>query len=221
MKAYAMNTDKKSKSINDEIASTVQILKPQDFALPERKPLRPGAFSLLVRKLLQNWRQGTVSSKGRSEVKFSGKKPWKQKGTGRARAGTARSPLWKGGGTIFGPQPRTRTLKSTKKLRENVFNELVWKALMSKNVLMLDWQVPGDKPKTSEAFKLLKDAKLDKVKLNLFLPQGDVLHFASFINLPNVNVLAFDEINAYDLMLADKWIVLKKDFEEFKQRVCA
>ena len=63
--------------------------------------------------MLQNWRQGTVACKGRSDVAFSNKKPWKQKGTGRARAGSARSPLWRKGGVIFGPQPRTRTLTIT------------------------------------------------------------------------------------------------------------
>ena len=69
-------------------------------------------MSIYIRSLLQNWRQGTVACKGRSDVGYSNKKPWKQKGTGRARAGSARSPLWRGGGVIFGPQPRTRVLKN-------------------------------------------------------------------------------------------------------------
>ena len=64
----------------------------------------PVAVSQWIRALLQNWRQGTLATKGRSDVKLSNKKPWKQKGTGRARAGTARSPLWRGGGVTFGPQ---------------------------------------------------------------------------------------------------------------------
>ena len=68
------------------------------------KKYRPVAMAIYVRALLQNWRQGTVACKGRSDVSYSNKKPWKQKGTGRARAGSARSPLWRGGGVIFGPQ---------------------------------------------------------------------------------------------------------------------
>ena len=70
---------------------------------------------------MQNWRQGTVACKGRSDVAFSNKKPWKQKGTGRARAGSARSPLWRGGGVIFGPQPRTRMLKVAKQVKKKCF----------------------------------------------------------------------------------------------------
>src|SRR5580700_6612328 len=71
-----------------------------------------------IRSLLQGWRQGTVWSRGRSDVSFSNKKPWKQKGTGRARAGSPRSPLWRGGGVIFGPQERTRCLKINRKIRQ-------------------------------------------------------------------------------------------------------
>src|SRR5260221_13587778 len=66
----------------------------------------PATFSTWIRVLAQNWRQGTVACKGRSDVAYTNRKPWKQKGTGRARAGSARSPLWKGGGAIFGPQAR-------------------------------------------------------------------------------------------------------------------
>src|SRR6202158_776957 len=72
---------------------------------PEKRAT-PHQFAVWIRALLQNWRQGTVGVKDRSEVSLSGKKPWKQKGTGRARAGTARSPLWRKGGVIFGPHPR-------------------------------------------------------------------------------------------------------------------
>ena len=70
----------------------------------DKKIASKANFALWVRALLQNWRQGTVVCKGRSEVAYSNKKPWKQKGTGRARAGSARSPLWRSGGVIFGPK---------------------------------------------------------------------------------------------------------------------
>jgi large subunit ribosomal protein L4 len=91
------------------------VMSSQDLAEgTERKEMSRRGFAMAVRALLQNWRQGTVACKGRSDVSFSNKKPWKQKGTGRARAGSARSPLWRGGGVAFGPQPRTRTLKITK-----------------------------------------------------------------------------------------------------------
>ena len=87
------------------------------------------AFSIWVRALSQNWRQGTVACKGRSDVARSGKKPWKQKGTGRARAGSARSPLWRGGGVTFGPQPRSRSLTVPKRLKRGVLRGLLLKYL--------------------------------------------------------------------------------------------
>ena len=94
--------------------------KDVNFVEPNNENKSSVGFSIWVRALLQNWRQGTVGSKDRSEVSFSNKKPWKQKGTGRARAGSARSPLWRGGGVVFGPQPRTRVLKTGKQVKRNV-----------------------------------------------------------------------------------------------------
>src|SRR5436189_5382445 len=82
-------------------------------------------FSTWARVLTKNWQQGTVACQGRSEVSRTNKKPWKQKGTGRARAGSARSPLWKGGGVIFGPQARVRTLKISKKARQKVMTTIL------------------------------------------------------------------------------------------------
>src|SRR6201996_8223265 len=76
------------------------------------------SFAICVRSYLQNWRQGTVGCKDRSEVAFANRKPWKQKGTGRARAGSARSPLWKGGGVTFGPKPRDYSQSMNKKARQ-------------------------------------------------------------------------------------------------------
>src|SRR5436190_23926872 len=109
---------------------------------------------------MQNWRQGTVGCKGRSEINRTNKKPWKQKGTGRARAGSARSPLWRGGGVIFGPQPRVRTLRTSKKLRQGIFNRIVCEYLEQGKVRMLPWEFNGSVPKTSYAYNLLKDAQL-------------------------------------------------------------
>ena len=199
---------------------TAQVLAVGDIekTFPERK-VSSVAFSTLVRQLLQNWRQGTVGCKSRSEVARSGKKPWKQKGTGRARAGTARSPLWRGGGVTFGPQPRTRTLKVTKKLRSGVFNTLLWDALEQGNLICLEWTHDAKETKTAKAFGALKEAGLHDKKTVVLLPVDDTLHYASFVNIPSVRVMLFDEINAYDLSLADKWIVLKKDLDDFKKTV--
>ncbi len=185
----------------------------------EKRAVNPTGFSIWVRTLLQNWRQGTVGVKDRSEVSYSNKKPWKQKGTGRARAGSARSPLWRGGGITFGPQPRTRTLKISKKLKKNVMNSLFWNYLESGNIHLLSWQLPTIKPSTREAYSLLNGLGLLDKKLTLFLSMNDVLNYSSFINIPNVQVLFFDEANAFDVVNGGHWLVLQKDIDSFKEMV--
>jgi large subunit ribosomal protein L4 len=214
-----MIAQKNSKSITSTSGSLMQILSRDDFAPGIGRKISSVAFSTWVRQLLQNWRQGTVSCKGRADVSLSTKKPWKQKGTGRARAGSARSPLWRGGGVTFGPQPRTRTLKINKKLRKGVLGSLLARALDQSNVICLDWVLDENRPKTSSAYKALKQAQLHDKKLSVFLSSDDVLHYGSFINIPQVHVLSFDEINAYDLAASDAWVVLKKDLEVFKDVV--
>ncbi|MGE0206614.1 MAG: 50S ribosomal protein L4 [Candidatus Babeliales bacterium] len=199
-----------------------QVMQEKDLAnIVARREVSAASFSTWVRQLLQNWRQGTVGCKTRAEVNRTGKKPWKQKGTGRARAGTARSPLWRGGGIVFGPQPRTRTLKVTKKVKEGVLNTLLWNAVDAGKVVTLNWKLDAAKPKTALAQQVLKQAGLDIVKVCLLLPADDFLHFASFGNIPNVRVVPFDAVNAYDLALADKWVVLEKDLDVFKDMVSA
>lgn len=185
---------------------------------PEKK-LSTIAFSTAVRVLLQNWRQGTVGCKGRSDVSYSNRKPWKQKGTGRARAGSARSPLWRHGGVIFGPQERTRVLKVSRKLKQGVLGSLAYERLNAGQVLCLDWSVEGDKPKTSAAFTALKNAGLANSKVTVFLPAQDVLTYTSFMNIPNVRVLFYDQPNTFDLVQAERWVVFKKDIEQFKEMV--
>ncbi|MFI5333094.1 MAG: 50S ribosomal protein L4 [Candidatus Babeliales bacterium] len=173
-------------------------------------------FSLWVRSLLQNWRQGTVACKGRSDVAKANRKPWKQKGTGRARAGSARSPLWRGGGVTFGPQPRVRTLTVSQKLKQGVLNTLLFNFVEKGNVRSLDW-VAGDVPKTATAYAALKQAALHTKKVTLFLPVNDMIAYASFVNLPNVQILFFDQANAYDLAASNCWVFLNKDFDRFKE----
>ena len=103
------------------------------------------AFARAIRVLRQNWRQGTVGCKTRAELAFSNRKPWKQKGTGRARAGSLRSPLWRKGGVIFGPQPRTRTLALNSKEMNLVFNNVLSSKLANKSVMCLDFEMFGER----------------------------------------------------------------------------
>jgi large subunit ribosomal protein L4 len=177
------------------------------------------SFALCVRSLLQNWRQGTVSCKDRSEVARSGKKPWKQKGTGRARAGTARSPLWRGGGVIFGPQPRSRQIKVSKEVRKGVLGALFYDFLNQGKIIALESVAEREKPKTSIFTDLLKGLNLIDKKLLIFLPIEDHMSYASLRNLSNVRLAFFDQPNAFDLAKSDYWVFFKKDFDCFKEMV--
>ena len=212
-----MNKQTKKPAKNATAALTV--LTSEQIALPEPKDVSPRGFAQCVRTLMQNWRQGTVATKGRSDVAYSNKKPWKQKGTGRARAGSARSPLWRGGGVTFGPQQRTRTLSVSKKLKRNVLGALVQQFVTAGKVVSLDWALGSERPRTSSAFSALKNAGINQEKLILFVPAHDTLTYASFANIPNVRVLFFDQPNVYDLAHADRWVLLNRDVEHFKTMV--
>jgi large subunit ribosomal protein L4 len=208
------------KKVNTIQAQSAMPITPSDLGLEiTNKEIAAAGISICIRQLLQNWRQGTVGVKGRSEVSYSNRKPWKQKGTGRARAGSARSPLWRGGGITFGPQPRVRNLKVSKKLRKGVFNTLFCEYLENGKICTLPWEFSGAVPKTSFAYNSLKQANLADKKIILFVSMQDVLAYASFINIPNVQVLLFDEANAFDLMNGNQWVVLQKDLPLFKEMV--
>lgn len=219
-----MATQKKSNSKVKEAsaqAGASRVMKAQDFALSsEQKPeVSAKTFACYIRALDQNSRQGTVGCKDRGEVAFSNKKPWKQKGTGRARAGTRRSPLWRKGGVIFGPQPRVRKLKVSQSTKRNVLNALFWQQLEHGNIIALDWNLGQEIPKTALAFKALKEAQLHDKKIVLFVSHEDALIHASFNNIPNVRMLLFDQPNALALADSDCWVFLDKDTENFKQMV--
>ncbi len=177
------------------------------------------AFSQWIRSLMQNWRQGTAAVKGRSEVARTGKKPFKQKGTGRARAGDAKSPLWRGGGIIFGPQKRSRTLKVSKGIKKAALKALLHDYLTHGKIIMLDWTVKDEKPDTSSANSLLKRADFSGKKVVMFVPTEDIITYASFRNLPYVQLMFFDQADAYNLAKNDYWIFLKKDLDQFKEMV--
>src|SRR6266404_4202266 len=179
----------------------------------------PASFSTWIRVLSQNWRQGTVACKGRADVAYTNRKPWKQKGTGRARAGSARSPLWKGGGAIFGPQARVRKVKIARCMKHKVLLSMLANNLDQKNVICADWELSSEQPKTAQAQQLVNNVGLANKKIILFVAPYDAHSALSFANIPNVRPLAFDQANAYDLANSDCWLFLKKDFDHFKGMV--
>lgn len=197
-----------------------QVIAPKDLGI-NREPEKDASVGVAIwtRVLLQNWRQGTVGCKGRADVAFSGKKPWKQKGTGRARAGMASSPLWRKGGVIFGPMPRVRKLKTTKKVKHLVLYTVLCDLLKQEKLVSLKWGLVGDKPKTSYASNLLKEAGLLGKKVCLILQPGEIVQQASFSNISNLKMILFDQINVVDLISAHAVVVFDQDFDALKEVV--
>lgn len=192
-----------------------------DFKL-DHKEFSPKTYTCVINALRQNWRQGTVACKSRGEVAFSGKKPWKQKGTGRARAGKASSPIWRKGGVVFGPSPRVRKLSPNRKQKRIVLNNLFHNLFSDddvKRLCCLDCDFSTSKPSTKVAFKALKNLGVRDNKVVLFLPFNDEANFLAFRNVPGVKIFSFDQPNAFDLSNGNCWVFLKKDSDTFKKMV--
>lgn len=176
-------------------------------------------FAQAMRVLNQNSRQGTVACKGRSDVARSNKKPWKQKGTGRARAGSARSPLWKGGGVIHGPQPRISRLKVNKDVRKKVLGSLCNQMIVQERLLMVQGFNFVENLQTKSIKRLLEKINIWGSKVIIFIDYHNVDLFQALRNIPFVKPLFFDQPDVANFASADYWIVLESDKELFKQMV--
>lgn len=161
---------------------------------------------LSVVRQLANARAGTASTLTRSEVSGGGKKPWKQKGTGRARAGSIRSPLWKGGGVIFGPKPRDYEKDMPKKVRKLALRSALSSDL--NKIIILSGDLVSSH-KTSEFVTLLEKLNLNKEEFKkVLLVVGDNSKVRlSARNLPNVRVVYPEHVGAYDLLNAEKILI--------------
>jgi len=157
------------------------------------------AIYLSVKVYLANQRQGTAKTKERSEVRGGGRKPWRQKGTGRARAGSIRSPLWIGGGTVFGPKPRDYELKLPKKVKLLArLSALTYKAKSNQIVVVEDFNF--DQPKTKEMFNIVKALNLNDKKTLLLTGSYNKNLYLSGRNIPKFNVLEAQKASTYDIL---------------------
>mgnify|MGYP006225429471 FL=1 len=155
-------------------------------------------------------RQGSSRQKTRSEVRGGGKKPYRQKGTGRARAGTIRSPLWRGGGVTFASTPRDYSKKINKKMYRAALRSIFSELLRQGKLVAIETPVL-EKPKTKEIAKFLSDFSLSKV---LFITDTfDSNFYLSARNIPNVDVITVKEINPVILLRADKVAVTAEAFK--------
>ncbi len=160
----------------------------------------------VVRMQLASRRQGTASTKTRSDVRGGGRKPWRQKGTGRARAGTSRSPLWRGGGTVFGPHPRDYSYKVPKKVRRVALRSaLSMKVKEDKVIILRDF--PMDRIKTKEFQQVVDRFELGTT-LFILHERNSILEKSSQ-NIKKVKMMRAEGINVYDLLKYDTLVMLE------------
>ena len=163
---------------------------------------------LVVKNQLANKRQGTQSTKTKSEVSGGGKKPWKQKGTGRARQGSTRSAQWTGGGVVLGPKPRSYRYTIPKKVRRIALKSAFTSKVNEKEMLVLD-ELKFDEFKTKKMVEIFKNLKVEGTTL-LVLAGSDRKVFNSARNIPGVKVVGVNTINVYDI-LRHRNLVITKD----------
>ena len=164
--------------------------------------------------------QYTVSTKTRSEVRGGGKKPWKQKGTGRARAGSNRSPLWKGGGVIFGPKPRLKKYKLSKKERRLALQTLFYNK--HPNIFVIDnFEDNFNKPKTKEFCNICQNCGIILTKKILFIvsKKTNTLKLA-VQNIKNVELISACNLNTLSLITANQIVITPSALNDLKETFC-
>lgn len=186
---------------NIELNETVFGIEPNEHIVTEAVNLQRAAM-----------RQGTHAVKNRSKVRGGGRKPWRQKGTGQARHGSIRSPLWVGGGVTFGPQPRKYGYKMPKKVRRIAIKSALSLKAQSENVLVLE-ELSFEAPKTKDFVSMLEALNVNEKAL-VVLAEKDENVVRSASNLQGVKVLTVNELNVLDLLMHDKLILTKDAAEE-------
>lgn len=161
----------------------------------------------MVKCYLANQRQGTQSALTRAEVSGGGRKPWRQKGTGRARQGSTRSPQWYHGGIVFAPKPRDYSYILNKKVRRLAMKSALSSKLRDSEMIVLD-SFTMDEYKTKTIAQLLTSLGAEKKAL-IVLPENNVKVVASAKNIPGVKTALVNTLNVYDILDADKFIVIK------------
>ncbi len=168
-----------------------------------------------VKRYLANRRRGTASTKNRSEVRGGGAKPWKQKGTGRARAGTNSSPIWVGGGIVFGPAPRDYSFSLPKKMKVAALKSVLLDKLENKEIIIID-KLSLEENKTSKMVEILKNLQAF-IKPLIITEKEDSIIALSVRNIKGAQVLPVSKINTYDLINHKKIIITKKALKRIEE----
>ena len=161
---------------------------------------------LAVVQYLANQRQGTQSAKTSAEVRGGGRKPWRQKGTGRARQGSTRSPQWTGGGVVFAPKPRSYSFKLNRKVKRLALQSALSTKVAENKIIVLD-ELTLNEIKTKEMVKVLNNIKCEKALIVMEGSNTNVMLSAR--NIPNVKTASVNTINVYDLLKYNTLVVTK------------
>ncbi len=171
-----------------------------------------------VRQILANARQGTHKAKERGEVAGSNKKPYRQKGTGNARQGHKRSPLWRHGGRIFGPRPRSYGFKLNRKVKRLARRSALSYKAKEEKIMVLD-SFSLTAPKTKEFVQVLNNLKIQGQKVLLVLPEDNQTVYRAGKNLPKTQVMRAQDLNTYDILNAEKLVILKDAVEKINEQL--
>ena len=188
-----------------------------DIALSENvfgQPVNTAVMHEVVVAHLANCRQGTQSAKTRSEVSGGGKKPWRQKGTGRARQGSTRSPQWRHGGVVFAPKPRDYTIRVNKKVKRLAMKSALSSKVEENEVIVFD-ALNIEAPKTKEMVKVLKAVDVSKA-LIVLADKDDAVERAS-ANIPGVKTTLVGTLNVYEILKYEKLILTKASVEKIEE----
>ncbi|NHN35140.1 50S ribosomal protein L4 [Paenibacillus agricola] len=187
-----------------ELADSVFGIEPHSHILNEAVLMQRASMRL-----------GTHKVKGRSEVRGGGRKPWKQKGTGRARQGSIRAPQWKGGGVVFGPTPRSYAYKLPKKVRRIAIKSALSSKVNSNEIIVLD-QLLLNQPKTKEFAAILGNLKVDRKALVVTAGYEENVALSAR-NIPGVKFVVAESINVLDVMVYDKLIITKEAIQKVEE----
>jgi large subunit ribosomal protein L4 len=202
----------------------VQILdqtgkKTKEISAPEdvlSYPIKEHLIYEAVVNYRANQRRGSASTKTRAEVRGGGRKPWRQKGTGRARAGSTRSPLWRSGGITFGPKPRDYAYKMPRKAKRNALKSALAMKFAENQIMVLD-SLKFKEPKTKEGVSFLKKLKIESALV--IDNQENKNLFLSLRNIPKVKAVDFNQINIYDVLNHKSLVFTQEAFESLMERL--
>jgi large subunit ribosomal protein L4 len=201
MKLPILTTEGKDSGDQIELADSIFGIEPNETAIYED-----------VRRYMANQRQGTSNTKERGQVRGGGRKAYRQKGTGQARRGSIRSPLLKGGGTVFGPSPRDYSVKMSKKTKR-LARKSAWSAKAADEAIKLVDDFTFDEPKTSKVADILKSLDIEEQKVLILTADTDKVLYKSARNIPNVEVLEANKPTTYQILDADVILIQKSAVE--------